>query len=269
MSPLWRDEVTIYVAPTRVALARRGRGLRPRIVATADARVMPGSAADVAPALGVLAGMLEEPSWRDANARVIVADAWARFALVPWGRVWLDGAERLGQARYALADAYGDVVKDWTIAVAEPVPGRASLVCGLRPDVLSGLGALLPAAGLRLTSLRPWLVCAFNAWRRVLPGDAWFVAMDETAIAAVHIVGGTWQRVHMLRGGDHALELRRLQAFGDLAAGAQGCTPMYVAAPRALRETAARDLAGVDWLDVNAARASNGQELVLLQRACA
>ena len=35
MSPLWRDEIGIYVAPHRLALTRLARGVRPKSVGTA------------------------------------------------------------------------------------------------------------------------------------------------------------------------------------------------------------------------------------------
>jgi hypothetical protein len=269
VSPLWRDEVAIYLAPGRVALARRGRGLRPSVVSATDARVTAPGATDVAPTLGVLGRLLAEEGWQDADARVIVADAWARFALVPWSNAWLDSDERRGQAQYALTDAFGEVICDWSVALGEPFPGRTNIACALRPDILAGLDALLPAARLRLASLRPQLVCSFNVWRRTLPPDAWFVSLDEDSLAAVHLTGGGWDRVHTVRSGNWALELRRLQAFGRLAGGEPPAERMFVDAPPWLRRAAPADLTGIDWLDDRAVSTGESYELGLLQRTFA
>jgi hypothetical protein len=268
VSLLWRDEVSIYLAPTRIALARRPRG-RGAVVGATDVRPTGASSADARVTLETLAALLQEPGWQQADARVIVADAWVRYALVPWSGGGLDDEERTGQARFALVDAFGDALDGWRVALAEPELGRPSLACAVRPDLVSGLEGLLQGAGLKLRSLRPQLVASYNAWRRALPDSAWFVSLDEGSLAAVHLSGGRWDRVHTARiGSDWTTELRRLQAFGRLVRAAGAVEPMYVDAPGWLRPQGEVP-AGIEWLDESQAVPGLRHELALLQRAYA
>ena len=111
MSPLWRDEVAIYLAPRKLALVRRARGLRARVVASTEiALAVPDAAfGDLGPVLALLADLLAEPTWQGAAARAVVADhPWARYAIVPWPATRLDTAGRLAHARCVLGDAYGE-----------------------------------------------------------------------------------------------------------------------------------------------------------------
>jgi len=269
VSPLWRDEVGIYLAPRKLALVRRARGIRPRVVAATELVVSDGSIGDVRPVLARLADVLGEATWQGAAARAVVADPWARYAIVPWPAARLDDAGRLTHARCVLGDTYGEAVSDWSVTLADSAPGRSYVACAMPAALRGGLEDLLAPARLALLSLQPQLIVAFNACRRRLPAeDTWFVSVDDGSLSAVHLRGGAWDRVHMARlSPDWAVELERLQAFARLtrAAGAPG--RMFVDAPPWMRRNAAAS-AGIEWLE-EGGDGAQAHELALLQRTFA
>ena len=269
MSLPWRDEVAIYLAPRKLALVRRTRGLRPRVVAEAELTIAvpAGMLGDVGPVLALLADVLTEPTWHGADARAVVADAWARYAIVPWPSTRLDAAGRLTHARYVLGDAYGDAVADWAVTLADTPPGRSYVACAMPPTLRSGLEGVLAPARLGLVSLQPQLIVAFNAWRHRLPwDDAWFVCLEDGSLSAVHVRCGAWDLVHMARlSPDWNLELERLQAFVRLTRANGAAGRMFVDAPAWMRRGT---VSGIEWLaeDGEAART---HQLALLQRVTA
>jgi hypothetical protein len=267
VSPLWRDEIAIYVAPRRIALARRARGVRPRVIAETEVAVLAGTFGDVGPVIARLADVLSEPTWQDATARVVVADSWARYGIVPWPATRLDAAGRLTHARYVLGDAYGEAVADWAVTLADGPPGRSYVACAMGAALRSALEATLAPARLSLVSLQPQLVVAFNAWRHRLPAeDTWFVSVEDGSLAAVHLTDGAWDRVHMARlSPDWSVELERLQAFGSLIRGAGARGRMFVDAPTWMRRGAAAN-AGIEWLEEEGGDGVHTHELALLQR---
>ena len=95
MSPLWRDEVGIYVSPRRIVLTRMKRGMRPLNVAECNRPVINGETNQWETALDTLAACLEETTWHGATGRLIVADHWARYAIVPWSDALTDQDERI------------------------------------------------------------------------------------------------------------------------------------------------------------------------------
>jgi hypothetical protein len=257
----WRDEVAVHLGPRSVAVARRGR------VATAE---VPAGAApgDVGPAVECLARLAAAEGARAGAARVVVADHWARYAVVPWSGARLDAAGRLRLARYLLADTYGEEVAGWAVALDDGPPGRPILACAL-PQALRGtLEEALSPARLRLASLRPQLVAAFNAWRRRLPADdAWFATVDEGSLAAVHLSRGGWDRVHVARTSpDWVVELERLQALGQVTQGSGRPGRVFVEAPAALRRGAPAG-AGLEWLEEEAALDEGTRARAMLRRA--
>ena len=263
MSPLWRDEVAIYLAPRKLALVRRARGLKARVVATTELAVSSGAAGDLGPVLARLAGVLADSAWHGAAARVVVADqSWARYAIVPWTATRLDAAGRLTHARYVLGDAHGEAVAGWAVTLADGPPGHSCVACAMPAALRGALEDTLAPARLSLLSLQPKLVVAFNAFRHRLTGDdAWFVTLDDGSLSAVHLSGGRWDRVHLARlSPDPTVELERLRAFGTLTGGAGSPCRMFVDAPAWMRGGASK---GFEWLE--AADGGQAHELALLR----
>jgi hypothetical protein len=271
VSPLWRDEVAIYLAPRKVALARRARGLKTRISAVTEVAVPGGGSGDSGPALAQLAELLLEPTWADAAAHVVIADAWARYCIVPATAAPLDAEGRRAQARYVLEDAYGEGVSDWDIVLEDAPPGRISVACAMPEGLKAELIAALSPARLKLMSMQPQLVVAFNAWRRRLPSDdAWFIALEDGWLSAVHLAHGAWDRIHAARlSSEPRVELERLQAFGSLTRAAGSAGRMFVEAPPWMRERAKRSGIGLEWLEADEAAGGQAHELDLLMRASA
>jgi hypothetical protein len=267
VSPRWRDELSIYLAPHRLALARGARGLHRRPGTATELPVPEGAGGELGPALARLAEVLSDPAWHGGAARVVVADQpWVRYGIAPWPEARLDAAGRLSHARYLIADAYGDAVADWTVTLADTPPGRPCVACATVPGLRAGLEDALAPAGISLISLQPRLVAAFNAWRRRLPADdAWFVSVGDGALSAVHLRRGAWERVHVARlSADWGIELERLQALGRVTQAAGAAGRMLVDAPARLRCGAPAD-AEIEWLEPGTGGAPPAHELALLQ----
>ena len=271
MSPLWRDEIAIYLAPRKIALAKREKGLRPQVGAATEIAVPNGHFSDIRPTFAKLAEVLCEPTWQDATVRVVMADPWARYGIVPWPKTRLDVAGRLTHARYVLSDTFGEGVADWNVTLADTPPGHAYVACAMPGDIRSALDEALLPARLKLISLQPQLVVAFNAWRHRLPADdTWFVSLDDGSLSAVHLTHGAWDRVHMARlSADWTVELERLQAFGRLTRSASGVGRMFVDAPVWMRRGATLTGTGLEWLEDDGNAGNQAHELALLQRVYA
>lgn len=251
MSLPWRDEVAIHLAPRKLALVRRARGLRTPVVAATEEAIPAGAAADLGPVLTRLAEVLADRTWHGGVARAVVADhPWVRYAVVPWPAARLDAAGRLAHARYVLEDTYGEALDGWAVTLADAPPGRAYVACAMPSSLRGALEEALAPAGLSLVSLQPHLVVAFNAWRRRLPADdAWFARVDEGWMSAVHLRRGAWDRVHVARlSPDWGVELERLVALGRLTRPSEAPGRMLVDAPAWMRRGVAPS-SGIEWLE--------------------
>jgi hypothetical protein len=268
VSPLWRDEIAIFLSPRRIALARRARGLKARLTAASEVAVAEGGIGDYGPALTRLAEILLEPTWQDAAARVVVADLWARYGIVPASNSRLDDQGRRAHARYVFADAYGEGMADWQVVLEDSPPGRASVACAIPGGFKAALDAALAVGRLKVVSVQPLLVVAFNAWRRRLPrGDVWFIALEDGWISAVQLADGVWNRIQAARlSSDSSVEFERMQAFARLMHSAGGGRIFVEASPR-IRERVARIGSNLEWLEAPAADGGPAHEIALLLQA--
>jgi hypothetical protein len=268
VSPLWRDEIGIYLAPHKLALTRQARGLRPKSVGE-DGWVNDFvDDTQWAAALGALDALLARSEWQGAAVRVVIADHWVRYAMVPYSAALNGDAERMTHARHVLTGIYGEVASQWTLTLGDSRPGMAQVACAMPTALLEDLQSLLLRHKLPLKSLQPQLVSAYNHWRGELPdGGAWFVSIEQGTLAAARLVPAGWDRVHSVRiGVDWAVELRRLQTFGRLARSTAQEGRVYVDAPAGLRIAADMTSADLIWLEEDRAVDSTAGKLEFLRR---
>ena len=193
MSPLWRDEIGLFIAPKRIVLARMKRGIRPVNVAERNMVVATRATNDWEATLDTLEVCLEDSIWHGVNLRLIVSDTYARYAIVPWSDALSDADERLQHARLCMANTFGDIVSQWTVTVSDAPPGSSQVACAIPTALLERIRALTEAHDLTIKSVQPQLIAAFNGWRDRLPrGDAWFVSLDEGSLAAAHFTSTQW-----------------------------------------------------------------------------
>jgi hypothetical protein len=268
VSPLWRDELGIYLAPHKLALARIGRGVHPRPVAEAGWQNPAQGDAHWSAVLAALDVQLSLPEWHDATVRVVLSDHWVRYAMVPHSDALSGDDERMAHARHVLTGIYGEVVAQWSVTLSDSRPGRPLLACAVPAALVDDLGLLLARHRLPLKSLQPQLVAAYNHWRGSLPdGGAWFVTLEQGTLAAARLVPGAWDRVHSVRiGADWPVELRRLQTFGRLASHSAHEGKVYVDAPAGLRAVADAGSADLVWLEEECAGETTAGKLEFLRR---
>lgn len=266
MSPLWRDEVGIFIGPRRVVLNRMSRGLRSACVADHVAPVEGGCFNHWEPPLAVLTAELSHERWQDARSRVVIANHWVRYAIVPWRPELAEETERLAYGRVLLQQVYGDDLADWAVTLGHTAPGRAQLACAIPAVLQEQLGGILAAAKLQLLSLQPHLVVSFNRWRhRVAAPGGWLVVLDDGALAAARLAEDSWAEVHSVRiGGDWTVELGRLQTFGRLAGADQQSSRVLVEAPHWLRRIAGRHDGSLEWLEPEPGEAGTLEKLAQL-----
>ena len=251
MSPLWRDDLGIYLGPHKLSLSRLTRGVRPRPAGVTNWSSPAPADGHWSATLAALDGLLAQRQSQGALACVVLADHWVRYAVVPYSDALSGTEERIAHARHVLVGIYGEVVSEWSITLADAHPGVARAACAVPTALLAELHAVLERRGIPLKSLQPQLVAGYNHWRRQLPqSGAWFVSVEPGSLAAARLTDARWDRVHSVRiGPDWAVELRRLRTFGRLAAHSDAKGRVYVDAPPELRSAAGDADAELHWLD--------------------
>jgi hypothetical protein len=251
VSRLFRDEIGILIGPSRVLLVKIRGGLRPQSVAEQAVTCKPEASGGYGAALERLAEELTAEPWQKANVRVIVSDQWVRYEMLPWSVELSRDSERLAHARYLLAATYGELADSWTVAIGDGPPGAPRLVTAMPTELLTELQVMTSARGLKLVSVQPHAVVAYNSSRHRLPTEpAWFATMHEGSLVAMHVSEGRCDRVRSVRlSDDWEVELYRIRAMARLAQSRPAEGAVFVDAPLHVRILAREGEASVTWLE--------------------
>jgi hypothetical protein len=188
------ERLTLFIHPRRVVLERRGwRGKPSRQVLAVSAPA--AGEADWQPALAAAESLLQANGRRGASLRIVVADPFVRYALLPWSELVISRPARLAMARALLRNALGDKAAGLDIALDRPVFGRSGIAAGIDSRLLAALRAAAKGAGLRLGSLQPRLIVELAAHRRQL-ADGWFACLDAGWISLLGLRGGEIASLH-------------------------------------------------------------------------
>ena len=205
MSLLWRDQLRIVLSPDSVFLLRLGKGLRPKVVTRQLVPCSP-SATDAAPwtaALHALQDKLPALGGRRMEATVVLSNHFVRYALVPWSDQLNSDSEEQAYVRHCFSRTYGDDAEAWAVRMSANGAGGSQVVSAIDQALLDGLERISAASGLRLVSVQPHLMAAFNYWRHRLAGPTvWFVLAERGRLCLSLLKHGRWISLHTMKTGD-------------------------------------------------------------------
>jgi hypothetical protein len=194
----WREQATVWLAPSQVGLALRRRGwgsgcARHQQPLTANA----GDNADAA--LHALAELAAAAAPRRAQARIVVSNRFVHTALLPDSRALRGAAERQVAAREVLRSIHGDAVDGWHVTV-DSANAMGMPAAALDTGWLQRLQQQAHQAGLQPVSVRPLLaLAAAHAWPHIAGRHAWLLVTepDGAMLARIDAPHG-WQSLRSL-----------------------------------------------------------------------
>lgn len=117
---------------------------------------------------------------RGTRLTCILAGEGVRYRIVPWSDELSRASQRQLLAEQCFCEAYGEVARTWTVRQHAVRHGAATLACAIDTPLLDRLDALTRARRLKLVSVQPSLMHAYNRVRRSIgSGLHWFVAVES------------------------------------------------------------------------------------------
>ena len=190
MSLLWRDRVLIGLEPRAVHAVR---------LKTHEKRSASGAWPDALKE--VLAG------WTRAEATVVASNRLVRYVVVPRTAGVSGEAEETALARHHFTRVYGERARDWDVRYSR----ESGLASAIDAELVEGL-----RKALKLRSLQPYLMAAFNRLRSKVPAaGAWIVLPEAEATCVALYAKGAWAGVSVSRSaGEDAIARERLRMGG-------------------------------------------------------
>jgi len=225
VSLLWRNHLRISLAADRLVL-RANKSRTSTLAVQAHANEMEWRAA-VEALPGVLA------SFRNHDVSIVLADQFVRYVLLPWSAALKSEAQWLALARHRLGAVHGAAAADWDVKLTQTAPQGPRLACAVDRALLEAIAALFTAANVRLVSVQPFLVAAFNRIRSTIgTGSCWLVVEEPGRLTLAFIQRGVWVAVRSRRAdrGWRATLPELLEREGAFLALTEPCTRVIVCA---------------------------------------
>jgi hypothetical protein len=186
VSLLWRNkQLRIGFAPDRIFVT----GAKSVDVQGNDGGWM--AAAEALPS--ILAG-------RQGEAAVVLADQFVRYALLPWNETLKTREQWMALASHRFSTLHGPRSAEWQITVTDTAPMGPRLACAVDRALIDALARAFTRQNIRLTSVQPFLVAAFNRIRKsVGNGSCWIVVEETGRLTLALIQRGMWIAIRSRR----------------------------------------------------------------------
>lgn len=194
MLPSWHDRVQLALCPDRIILTRLGAGWRPSLTAKSIVPCGGGQAGiDWRPALSALRETLIDQTWSGAHATVVLSNHFVNYQLIPWHDNLANADEWRAMIRYSFQQVYGEFSDHWELRWSEGGFGRPLLASAIDPELLLETRAIVAENGLKLDSVQPYLMAAFNHCRGEMAGrNGGFLLQEPGRIGLACFRHGVW-----------------------------------------------------------------------------
>ena len=235
MSRSWADTSCAVLCPDQLQVIRPGK--RWRRSATSTFAETFASDADGPPwqaAVDAFQRFLATAETGTGALDVVLSNHFVRFLLVPWSAQIASAEEFRNCAAAMFEDIHGDVSAQWDVTVSAERAGAPRLAAAVDRSLLAAIRSAVAPTRLRLLSVQPYLMAAYNRVARARTGsDFVFVLLEAGRACILAAQGGKWCHVSTAAAPEPAQALASLLArelqLADLPG--DSVPPLYVHAP--------------------------------------
>ena len=188
------DRIEIFLSPQAIELKRLLRNGTTLIRRYVCSSVDGDDTWQVAVATMVHA--LQELSWRDARAKLILSNHFVRYSLLPGGDSLRNDIERTAAGRHHLRTIYGDRAESWQIAPGVS-GGTCVLAAAVDHEIIEEIIARLRELKLHIQSIEPLLTSQFNRCRRYIDATpTWLATIEPGRLGVAYFEDQTWRAMY-------------------------------------------------------------------------
>jgi hypothetical protein len=234
--PLWCDRLQIVLTPEHVTVARLGAGIKPHVVfnktMTCAAPIQDEAA--WLPAIRVMRQLLLQAGPKKANAEIILSNHFVRYQLIKAQPDLGSLEEEQAFVRFSFTEVYGNESANWALRWGAGLDINAQVASAIDQVMLDHIANIFADAGIKLVSLQPYLMAAFNHLCKSFDHKpVWFVLVEAGRVCIAMLKDGDWKSLHTSKLGiDWADELPNVIEREFQRSGAEDITnPLVLCLP--------------------------------------
>lgn len=161
------------------------------------------------PVITALRAAVNEFKQLRANTVITLSNHFMRYGLVPYSANASKPAEELALVQHYFTSIYGAAAEQWNLRLSEDAHSDPRVASGVDKGLIDAIQSLFADTKLRLVSIQPYLMAAFNQWQHRFDKNAWFALMEPGRLCLALLYDGQWHTLKTLKLSD--------DSFGDLA----------------------------------------------------
>jgi hypothetical protein len=197
-----RNRLLVSLQPDAVSWVRLSGLLRPRAIAHGVVEADPAYGREPwAGSVAALRGAAEAWQRERVAVTVVLSNHFVRYGLVDAPPRGVRPDEALALARFHFTKLHGERAAAWDVRVTSGRRGKPGVASAIDRRLINELQSIFPrAARPRLTSVQPYLMCAFNRWRTHLGArGGWLLLPEPGRVCLALLVGDVWQALQSVR----------------------------------------------------------------------
>jgi hypothetical protein len=194
---LFADAVGLAMSSRHVsAVTARRWPLRLKDQQSVDCESVPGERSWNA-AMSGLRAIIARLEGRTGQVGIALSNRFVRYIVAPWQDQLASGDMQSAYARHCFKEWYGTAADEWDVRVSAAPFGQPRIASAVDTDLLDAIRQEFARTRLRIRSIQPQLMAAFNKWRHKIDARAsLFTVIDDQFYTCMLVVRGRCEAVH-------------------------------------------------------------------------
>ncbi len=200
MSPSWRDQIQVYVAPNRIDLVRSSRGFKPvqspKITQLCNEHTTEQPVWE--PAMQQLDILLRDAAGAEITATL--SNHFVRYVTLPPQAEITTLDELSAYAMFRMREVYAQRVDDWTLSISLWDPIKGAICAAIPTELLARFEQIAAQNKIKLKAIEPYLASVCDHWHKILTTEQICLALIEhEQFCIVLMDNGSWRSIRNQR----------------------------------------------------------------------
>lgn len=153
-----------------------------------------------------------------SQLNITLASDFVRYLALPPQQLYMNTAEKIAYATAAYREIYGSVVDEWDVSLQDAPMHDTTIVAAIDKRLLEALNQLAIKYQLKLFSVKPYLISAFNnLTTQIGNSSGYLVIVELKRLLLINLHQGKCVNVRMFNlGSDWQVELKSLMVRESL-----------------------------------------------------
>lgn len=229
MLRLWRDLYRVVLHPNfvtvrRVQKARFSKSKEVEESCVVESYPLPVWKSAIDHLRGILSSMAAYP----VDVEIVLSNHFSRYEVIPWSAN-LTANETKSMVRIRFEEVYGRLSDEWEIRFSEARYGEPGMACAVDRAMLHELYSIFGGTSLRLISVQPFLMAAFNSFDFKTMDDDFLLLLKEPGrVGMARICKRKWASIRLAQSEGAPDDLDDLMRREILVSGIEGTSNHYV-----------------------------------------